>query len=248
MMSRIMEKLKSATRDEAVAAGVGAAFATLVLGGVWLVASRRRSSITHGHASPPSSNDSATTESALEEAEREIYELTSKTVDDVCHCCRTVTSDARAGNTARLREILMNNVGKNDAVNVRDAHGNSPLHIAAFHGDVSVLNLLLQGGANVLNTEYEHGLTAAHVACAHGKVECLAALLDAGAGLNDTNKDGWSLAYIAAADGQPACLDLLIKRGADINIKSNEGETPLDVAVKFGELHCVNLLRGGLLG
>lgn len=73
-----------------------------------------------------------------------------------------------AGVGARLRA--------GDAVNARESSGRTPLMLAAVRGHADVCRLLLDNGANALDTD-ARGLTAAEIASAAGHAE-IAALLE----------------------------------------------------------------------
>jgi len=71
----------------------------------------------------------------------------------------------------------------------RGRMGNTPLHISAIRGDVSVCEALIVGGANV-NAIGEGGYTPLHEAIEQGQAAVVKCLLKYGASLDISNVDG----------------------------------------------------------
>jgi ankyrin repeat protein len=74
-------------------------------------------------------------------------------------------------------------------VNSRSITGDTPLHVAAVHGDVEIVRLLLQAGAKV-DVQGEHGYTPLHEAIAQKHKGVAEVLLQAGASVDLPNSDG----------------------------------------------------------
>lgn len=74
-------------------------------------------------------------------------------------------------------------------VNTRGLFGNTPLHVAAIRGDVEMVTLLLNAGAEV-NAVGEYGDTPLHEAVSQGHSQVVQLLLSHGASKTATNWDG----------------------------------------------------------
>jgi ankyrin repeat protein len=118
-----------------------------------------------------------------------------------------------------------------------NALGHTPLHYAAFKGDLATARRLVQQKADVnapivtvkpFTTDV--GQTPLHLAAADGNVEMVRLLLDHGANVNA--KDLRDVTPLHRAAGSAAVAQLLVERGADMNAADDTGETPLHWAAR----------------
>ena len=79
----------------------------------------------------------------------------------------------------------------------KDAVGRSPLSLAASEGHTSVLDLLLDKGAILEDTDKE-GLTALAWACVRGRLSAAQCLIERGADVNTCDKTGRTPLDLAA--------------------------------------------------
>jgi hypothetical protein len=70
------------------------------------------------------------------------------------------------GELMKVKKYLERGLG----VEVRDEHGNTPLHVAASRGHLHIAKLLIEGGADV-NARSKEGRTPLHLAALHGHAE-----------------------------------------------------------------------------
>jgi ankyrin repeat protein len=138
-------------------------------------------------------------------------------------------------------------------VNEADVGGWTALHWAAQRGDLDMMRLLIDGGADVnarskdirmihsaVPTGASQGplTTPLVAAAAAGHTSAVAMLLDHGAGLADLDHRGRTALHWAAREGEADVLGLLLDRGADPNAADPEGSTPLHSAVRgHGKYH-----------
>ncbi len=91
--------------------------------------------------------------------------------------------------------------------------GAQPLHFAAANGDVELVKLLLDRGAEI-NAATQDGWTALHFACLRGDEGLVKLLLDRGVDVNTKTTSGVSALSIATSEGDREIVELLLDRGA----------------------------------
>lgn len=105
----------------------------------------------------------------------------------------------------------------------------TPLHWAAQHGHVEVVQTLIDNGADV-NARDVFGRTPLHLAVGHPRIISL--LLDAGA--NVDARDSLSNTPLHRAVPSIESVDALIRAGANVRAENTSGNTPLDIAMRYG--------------
>ncbi|HZT40895.1 MAG TPA: ankyrin repeat domain-containing protein [Chthonomonadaceae bacterium] len=86
-----------------------------------------------------------------------------------------------------------------------------PLHAAAFRGDITGLEALLESGADV-DARDDHGVTPLIAAITQGHREVIRLLLDRGADVQAQDKEGYTALQYAEAFGPPEAVALLRNR------------------------------------
>ena len=116
-----------------------------------------------------------------------------------------------------------------------DAHGSSPLAIAAWMGHTSTVSLLLAAGADVKQIDM-HGRCPLASAARQGHTDALGLLLEAGADIDNRPGECVRIAplHAAAETGQTAAVRQLLAAGADIDQTDHIGQTALILAAAFG--------------
>ncbi len=115
---------------------------------------------------------------------------------------------------------------------MRDARGNTVLHLMAAHQVPKNLQPLINEGLDV-NAINDQGESPLHCA---SKTRCLSnvkLLLNEGSKLNTIDNFGNSALHIAAACGRLNIVEFLTEQGLDISQKNKLGETPLALAIKY---------------
>ncbi|CEG37516.1 Ankyrin [Plasmopara halstedii] len=143
--------------------------------------------------------------------------------------------------------LLLSTAAKSDMdseiVNHIDSNNDAPLHVAARHGDLACLQLLLHHGADICVVE-ELGRTPLHCAVANGNLECVAYFLDVGGDsvLNSGDHDGETALHYAARSGNEAMVTLLLESAANVHAYNVQGESAYDVAVREQQRQCAELI------
>ncbi|OLP75110.1 Ankyrin repeat domain-containing protein 50, partial [Symbiodinium microadriaticum] len=122
-----------------------------------------------------------------------------------------------------------------------DEDGRSPLHHASQRGDVAIVRLLLEAGADK-NLADNEGYTALMTASMQGETEVARVLLDVGADANLANNRG-STALMFSVYGGIEISRMLLAAGADKNSANNQGSTALTMASFFGFVEVARLLQ-----
>jgi ankyrin repeat protein len=133
---------------------------------------------------------------------------------------------AHAGNWNRFVKVLP----KCPDVNVRDRYGRTPLILACYQADASVVKALIQQGADV-NLADGNGLsTPLHRAAYAGNAEVAEVLIKEGADVD--GRDGALRTPLAGACASyqrtdPRVLSVLLQAGSDPNVPDRDGWAPL---------------------
>jgi ankyrin repeat protein len=122
-----------------------------------------------------------------------------------------------------------------------DYRGATPLWLAAFAANVSVMEALLKAGADLTLTS-DDGTTPLMVAAGLGRCtfnpalqrgtrstgaeDAVTLLLDAGADVNAVNEADFTALHGAAYRGLNEVIKILVDRGANINARDYRGRTP----------------------
>uniref|UniRef100_A0A672JKQ9 Serine/threonine-protein phosphatase 6 regulatory ankyrin repeat subunit C-like n=1 Tax=Salarias fasciatus TaxID=181472 RepID=A0A672JKQ9_SALFA len=132
-----------------------------------------------------------------------------------------------------------------------DVNGNTPLHVAARHGqeNVECLNLLINFGAE-LDIKDDLGRSPLHYAAANGNSQCTVSLVRAGAEVNELDLTNCSPLHYAAASHTfcgphmitLGCLDYLLDNGANPTLKNTKGYSAVHYAAAYGNKQHLELL------
>ena len=140
---------------------------------------------------------------------------------------KTIINLSENGKAELSKELLKNGVNPN----CKNNEGQTPLHLACYHGHVNVVMELLNHGANVKakSNDKESPLVSIDVWELEDEISTNIArkLLEHGADVNSKTKDGDTLLHLAAIRGYYSLLCELLKNGADVNAKDSTHQTPL---------------------
>ncbi|MBA8755757.1 hypothetical protein HCR15_01075 [Wolbachia pipientis] len=126
-------------------------------------------------------------------------------------------------------------------VNVKDNHGQTPLHIAARSGSLNIVKYLINKSADI-NAKDKYDNTPLHLAADTGEFDIVKYLIIKGNNINAEGERGWTPLHIAAKNGELNMVEYLVKKYANIDAKDNYGGTPLHLAAELGEFSIVKYL------
>lgn len=125
------------------------------------------------------------------------------------------------------------------AVNDRDRLGRTPLHYAAFLGDLSNMRILMKYDANPSIADNENAVPL-HQATYRGHLDAVSLLIERGVNIDVMDDiNGSPLHHVANSawikDPNPL-LKLLIYAGAKVDFRDNSGRTPFMDAMDSGNM------------
>ncbi len=127
--------------------------------------------------------------------------------------------------------------GVNDALvaGVKPEVRDSMLAMAARYGNLEIVDVLLQAGANVGATD-KRGRTPLMSAIQSRNPDVVKALIKGGADVNARDEVQCTALFRAAGPfGDAAIVGALLQSGAEVNLSDKNGMTPLMWAVRFGD-------------
>lgn len=159
---------------------------------------------------------------------------------------------------------------ESSSINKKNADGDLPLHLAAQHGYVEIVEILLNKSQKI-NSKNGKRQTALHLASKHGHLKIVELLLDRklrsyleknvsvnlrimyGSGIahfkknrdlnvNGVDVDGRTPLYFATMHNHVKIVEILLQRSADASISSINKLTPLLIACQKGYIEIVELL------
>jgi uncharacterized protein len=123
-------------------------------------------------------------------------------------------------------------------VNALTQENESPLMLAALKGQLKLVELLLQRGADVNKT----GWTALHYAATGGHVQIMELLLDRHAYIDARSPNGTTPLMMAAMYGTKEAVELLLVAGADWTLNNEQNLTAMQFAQKANKTPTVQAI------
>lgn len=122
--------------------------------------------------------------------------------------------------------------------NTSDRAGTTLLMFAAGHGNLQLVDFLVQSRAN-LQKKNSYGDTATAIAALRGHLAIVRRLVEAGADIAGT---GWNPLHYAAFSGHGDIVAFLAGKGAPLDAPAPNGQTALMLAAKSGHADAVRAL------
>ena len=114
------------------------------------------------------------------------------------------------GDTVRIQSILRSDPR---AVNAKTANGETPLHLAARHGRIEVVRLLIENKADV-DMKDKSGETPLHEAAKMNQKEVAGMLIQSGADINARDNNGMTALKLAITIHNREVVELLKSHNA----------------------------------
>ncbi len=138
--------------------------------------------------------------------------------------------------------LVIGAVKQGALVNASDRFGHSPIHYAAYKGNVQIVDYLLNNGGDP-NIRGRHESTPLHSAAWGRNLKVLELLLEDGADVDARTDEGETPGMTAALRGEQEILEILFALSADPHAKDIHGSNLIDLAAAGGHDSIVSLLR-----
>lgn len=135
-------------------------------------------------------------------------------------------SAARAGDLSTVISICSSDPL---AINSRDKHSRTPLHLAAWAGQTQVVSYLCKMKADVGAAAMDD-MGAIHFAAQKGHLEVVRTLVSSGVSIKALTRKGMSALHYAVQGSNVELVKYLVKKGSSLSAKTKAGKTPLDLA------------------
>ena len=165
--------------------------------------------------------------------DRGIIEAIVRTANNVLYVQRTNSDGQAAYHAAAAFQTptILYHLGRWGGNPTRlDNRGQSPIFIAAIHGNLPNVRFLHSEMLVDINVRDQHGRTPLHATAGNGYLDIVDYLLRARANANIPANDGSTPLHVAAENGHVGIVDSLLRAGANANIPDNEGRIPMQIA------------------
>ena len=149
---------------------------------------------------------------------------------------------ARKGDANKIKSLLQSDP---KLVSDKDKNGDTPLHIAALHGQVNAVQVLLDAGADVNARNNDGAFTPGdlwNILGASGHPDPVALLTVHGVDANDMKNGYTPLTLAVFSIRHKQIVQMLVAKGADVNAQASSGATPLFWAVMRDQKDDVDFL------
>jgi len=123
-------------------------------------------------------------------------------------------------------------------ISCKNNQGLTPLHYASYKGNLEILDLLLENGADI-NVVSENGQNLVHIAAQGDQPTSIVYLREKyNFNLENQDKKGSTPLHWSIFTGSAGAFKFLISYDLDFNKCDNEGMTPLHLAIESGKISC----------
>eukprot|EP00347_Sterkiella_histriomuscorum_P018539 403345126 len=150
--------------------------------------------------------------------------------------CEFVFGRFHPENTFNKQELELKEKTLKEWVNTQSKgeEGFTPLHFAAFYGNIPLIRLLISYGADIL-AQNKQGINMMHVSAQGDQPASLNFFKKLGLDVNSRDKKQGTPLHWAAFSGSELALSYILAWDSDVNAKDSKGLTPLHLAVKQAE-------------
>ncbi|XP_014848378.1 PREDICTED: ankyrin repeat and death domain-containing protein 1B isoform X2 [Poecilia mexicana] len=153
---------------------------------------------------------------------------------NIMHC-------AAINNHTEIVEYIINDMQMKE-LNKEDQSGHLPFALAAEHGSIEMLKMLMEPYNMATMKPNKRGDTPLHLAARNGHLDAVQLLLQSFDTRDEVNMDGETALYQAADNSQEECVLALLDAGCDPNILTVAKRSALHVVSESGDSSLVQLL------
>ena len=168
--------------------------------------------------------------------EEDIYDRNDEKEENLSHY--PLITAVVAGDLTSVKSLLEQGVEKNTVTN----WGRTALWYAAWDGNLEIMHLLLDYGADKEKTNKKPGKTPLYIASYKGHLPIVQLLLEQGADMEKADCYGNTPLIVASWKGHIEVARYLLEQGVDRDKASSNGWTPLHTAAFHGHLELSKLL------
>jgi cell wall-associated NlpC family hydrolase len=136
--------------------------------------------------------------------------------------------------------------GHDEEKNKRDSLANTPLHLAAYHGHVDIVDELLNNDSSIDDGIDNADSTPLSMAAFGGHVPIMKRLIRRGAEVNAIDKEVGSIVNAAILSGKLEAVEILVKHGAHLSTADQTNDhgvlSPIAMAALMSDLEMFNYL------
>ncbi|XP_054905202.1 ankyrin repeat and death domain-containing protein 1B isoform X1 [Poeciliopsis prolifica] len=153
---------------------------------------------------------------------------------NIMHC-------AAINNHTEIVEYIINDMQMKE-LNKEDKSGHCPFALAAEHGSIEMLKILMEPYNMATMKPNKRGDTPLHLAARNGHLDAVQLLLQSFDSRDEVNMDGETALYQAADNSQEECVLALLEAGCDPNILTVAKCSALHPVSESGNSSLVQLL------
>lgn len=156
--------------------------------------------------------------------------------DDSCSI-----NDSASCSDEEYLNVIRKKVLMGGDVNMQKRHHLTALHVAAWKNDLTLVELLLQGGADI-HAKVCGGRTPLHVAAEENASEATQLLLAKGAQVDARGRYGRTPLYLAVINKSLQAAEVLLAHGASPSFRDRRGRSLLHLTAMSGDARMTKVL------
>jgi ankyrin repeat protein len=123
----------------------------------------------------------------------------------------------------------------------------SPIEVAICVGNVEAIRILINGGADVKNTNGKNGVLNCFLGSDFcNNIEIYETLIKVGAQFNPRNIDNYSILHKLSRWNKSVILNYILKTDNSLNKQDSRGMTPMHHAIESSAFECIKIFLGQL--
>lgn len=171
--------------------------------------------------------------------------ISEKVCHPLCTCQRCLNDSADFYTLLRKPFASKSNASTKLNLNGTNAEGSTALHVASTHGNLDMINILLDQDVNVF-ARTKSGATALHLACRERRLNVIKLLLNRCPSevlVDQKDCRGDTPLHYAVEQNQLRIVEVLLSAKADKSLRNLAGQRPIEIARDRLYFNVVNVLE-----